>query len=292
MFSKIIAFIAILYLLKQFLYPFFMIVTKKQKEQVRKYAKIQKEEERKRKEKERKRVLAKRFAKPFMSVQTEDELDRLLTRLNKDITPEEVVLDQMTLLGLGLLLTLFMFSANTVLGLISALLIALGWFYPVDNLRKEFDTKNTNIALDFPEFYSMVFYQYSRSVNIFLADVIRDYMPNANEDLADELGVMLDNIDYADETYALRQLKKRVPKHFIIKFCDIMETRLRGYDNISQMQYLKNEIDTFRVAELEKELDKRKAKNNAIQFTLVGVLMLYIAIYFVFNTLGALRMFQ
>jgi len=292
MFSKIIAFAAIIYLLKQFLYPLFMIVTKKQKEQIRKYAKTQKEEERKRKEKEKKRLLARRVAKPFMSEQKEDELEKLLRRLNKDKTPEEVVLDQMIFLAVGLLLALFMFSANSVLGLISALFIVIGWFYPVDALRKEFDLKNTNIALDFPEFYSMVFYQYSRSVNIFLADVIRDYMPNANQDLADELGVMLDNIDYADETYALRQLKKRVPKHFIIKFCDIMETRLRGYDNVSQMQYLKNEIDAFRVSELEKELEKRKIKNNMIQYTLIGVLMLYIMIYFIFNTLGALKMFQ
>jgi len=292
MFSKIMAFAAILYLLKQFAYPFFMIATKKQKEQLRKYAKTQKEEERKRKAKEERRQFARRFAKPFMSGQKEDELEKLLFRLNKNKTPEEVVLDQMILLAVGALLALFMFTANAVLGLISALFIVLGWFYPVDALRKECDVKNTNIALDFPEFYSMVFYQYSKSVNIFLADVIKDYLPNANRDLADELGVMIDNIDYADETYALRQLKYRVPKRYIIKFCDIMETRLRGYDNISQMQYLKNEIDSFRVAELEKELEKRKRKNDMIQYTLIGVLMLYILIYFVFNTLDALKIFN
>ena len=292
MVAKIIAFIAIIYLLKLFLYPFFMIVTKKQKNQVRKYANTQKEEERRRQAKERTRLLAKRLAKPFMSEPKEDKLKMLLTRLNKDQIPEEVALDQIILAALGIVLSLFMFLANNVLGFISVLFVVLGWFYPIDKLKKEFDEKNTNIALDFPEFYSIVFYQYSRSVNIFLADVIRDYLPNANEDLADELGVMLDNIDYADETYALRQLKKRVPKHFIIKFCDIMETRLRGYDNISQMQYLKNEIDTFRVAELEKELESRKRKNDAIQLTLVGILMLYIMIYFLFSTLDALKMFQ
>ena len=259
---------------------------------MRKYAKTQKDEERKRKERERKRRLAQRFAKPFMSEQKEDELDRLLTRLNKDTTPEEVVLDQITLLGIGLLLALFLFTASSALGLVAAIFIVLGWFYPVDALRKEFDLKNTNIALNFPEFYSMVFYQYSRSVNIFLSDVIRDYLPNAAEDLADELGVMLDNIDYADETYALRQLKKRVPKHFIIKFCDIMETRLRGYDNVSQMQYLKNEIDSYRVSALENELQKRVRKNNAIQFALLAILGVYIIIYYLFTVLDSLSMFM
>ena len=59
--------------------------------------------------------------------------------------------------------------------------------------------------------------------------------------MAEELGVMLDNMDYGEE-FALKQLKRRVPVHHIIKFCDIMETRLKGYDNISQMAYLKNEL--------------------------------------------------
>ncbi|GJM70475.1 hypothetical protein HMSSN036_26910 [Paenibacillus macerans] len=92
----------------------------------------------------------------------------------------------------------------------------------------------------------MVYYQYSKSINIYLADVIRDYLPNANADMAEELGVMLDNIEYGEE-FALKQLKRRVPIHYIIKFCDLMETRLKGYDNISQMVYLKNEIDSFRI---------------------------------------------
>lgn len=292
MFPKIIAFAAIIYLLKQFLYPFFMVVTKKQKKQVRKYAKAQKEEERRRNAKERNRRLASRIAKPFMSVQKEEDIRKLLTRLNKDKVPEEVVLDQIVFLSAGVVITLICFTVNSVIGLISALFIVLGWFYPIDELRREYNKKNTNVALDFPEFYSMVFYQYSKSVNIFLSDVIRDYLPNANEDLADELGVMLDNIDYADEIFALRQLKRRVPKHFIIKFCDLMETRLRGYDNVSQMQYLKSEIDAFRISELEKELEKRVQKNNVIQIMLIGVLVLYIAIYYIFEILSALKMFQ
>ncbi len=292
MFVKIIAFSAILYLLKQFAYPFFMIVTKKQKAQVRNYAKTQREEEKKRKEQEDKRRLARTIAKPFMSDQKAEELEKLLMRLNKDKLPEEVVLDQIIYMALGILVSFVLFTANSTLGLVAGIFIVLGWFYPVDELRKEVDTKNTNIALDFPEFYSMVFYQYSKSVNIYLADVIRDYIPNANDDLAGELGVMLDNIDYSDEAFALRQLKKRVPKHFIIKFCDLMETRLRGYDNIAQMQYLKNEIDAFRVAELEKELEKRRRQNDKVQFALICVLVLYIIIYFIFDILGALKLFQ
>lgn len=137
----------------------------------------------------------------------------------------------------------------------------------------------------------MVYYQYSKSVSIYLSDVIKDYIPNANEDIAEELGVMLDNIEYGEE-YALKQFKKRVPLHYIIKFCDIMETRLRGYDNISQMAYLKNEMDEFRIRNLEDELERRERKNSRLQMVLVMVLVVYIIIYYLFTILEALKLFQ
>jgi len=52
----------------------------------------------------------------------------------------------------------------------------------------------------------MLYYQYARSINIYLADVVKDFLPNANEDMAAELEVFLDNIEYGEE-YALKQLK-------------------------------------------------------------------------------------
>ena len=291
-FQKAVAFIAILYLVKQFLWPFFRPASGKQKQKVRKYAKDQNEAERKRKARERKLSWARTFAKPFMTKIREDELKKILYRLNMDKKPEEVLLEQGMYLVGGIIIALIAFSANSVLGLIAALFIPLGWFYPTDAMYKEVKRKNKNVELDFPEFYSMAFYQYSKSVNIFLSDVIKDYLPNANDDMAEELGVMLDNIEYADEDYALKQLKKRIPIHCIIKFCDIMETRLRGYDNVSQMQYFKNEIDRLRITELEIELAKRVQKNNVIQLALVGVLVLYVVIYFIFTILGSIAMFQ
>lgn len=295
--GKILAFLSVIYLIKQFLYPYYRIVTKKQKERVRKFASDTLEDERKAEALKKKRALANRLVRlPIpvlgMSEHKEEELEKLLRRLNKNKIPAEVVLEQWAFGGAGLLLVLFLVALNSVLGMIGILLAALGWFIPIDELAKAVERKNANVALNFPEFYSMCFYQYSKSVNIYLADVIRDYLPNAGEDLADELGVMLDNIDYADETYALRQLKRRVPKHFIIKFCDIMETRLRGFDNVSQMQYLKNEIDTFRVMELERELESRVSKNNMVQATLIVILALYVVIYYIFDILAAMQIFM
>ena len=90
----------------------------------------------------------------------------------------------------------------------------------------------------------------------------------------------------------MKQLKKRVPIHYIIKFCDVIETRLKGCDNTSQMTYLKNEIDAYRVRMLEKELEKRQQSNERIQFVLIIVLIFYIIIYYLFTVLESIKLFQ
>ncbi|MCL2048462.1 MAG: hypothetical protein FWG87_07015 [Defluviitaleaceae bacterium] len=292
MLSKIIAIASVLFLIKQLLYPFYRPAGRRHKSRVRKYTKERQADEVKRKRRERKMELARKFSFRLPFMQTEAELRKTLERLNSDKQPQEIWFEQnLWLLG-GIAGTLFMFSANNVLGLVSSLLVPILFFLPTDELDSEVKRKNLNIALDFPQFYSMVFYQYSKSINVFLSDVINDYLPNANDDMAEELNAMLQNIEYADEEYALRQLKKRVPIHHILKFCSIMETRLRGYDNVSQMQYLKNEIDRYRVTALEDELQSRVRKNNMIQVVLLGILGLYIIIYYLFTILNSLDMFM
>ena len=289
--AKVVAFAAVVFLIKQFLYPFYRPVGRMQKNRVRKYNREKHAEEAARKRRERKRRIAKNFAVRLPFMQSEAQLRKTLDRLNSDKKPEEIWLEQdLWLLG-GAAVAFIMFMANNVLGLLSMLFIPIGFFMPTDELDREVKRKNKNIALDFPLFYAMVFYQYSKSISVYMSDVITDYLPNANEDMAEELNVMLRNIDYSDEEYALKQLKRRVPIHHIIKFCDIMETRLRGFDNVTQMQYLKNEIDRYRVTELEAELAKRVRTNNMIQVALIVILGVYIIIYYLFTILGSLDMF-
>jgi len=289
---NIIAFAAVLFLIKQFLYPFFRPVGRKQKNRARRYGKEKRADEAIRKRRELKLKIARTFAIRLPFMQSETQLRKKLDRLGSIKKPEEIWLEQdLWLLG-GAIIAALMFSANNVLGLISILFIPMGFLLPTDELDKAIRRKDKNIALDFPLFYAMVFYQYSKSISVYLSDVINDYLPNASDDMADELNVMLRNIDYSDEGYALKQLKRRIPIHFIIKFCDIMETRLRGYDNVSQMQYLKNEIDQYRVTELEAELAKRVRTNDMIQIALIVILGMYILIYYLFTILGSLDMFM
>jgi len=289
---KIIAFAAILYLIKQLLYPYYRPVGKKQKNSTRIFEKNRRLEEIKRKRRVRKIALAELYAFRLPFMQSREALRKALHRLGLDKRPEEIWLEQdLALIG-GLLLAVVALSGNIVLGLIVMMCIPVFYFIPTDELDKEVKRRNTNIALDFPQFYSMVFYQYSKSINVYLADVINDFLPNANDDMAEELNIMLQNIDFSDEEYALKQLKKRVPVYHIIKFCDIMETRLNGYDNVSRMQYLKNDLDRSRISELETELEKRIAKNNVIQTSIIIILGLYILIYYFITIIGSMEMFM
>lgn len=282
---------SVIYLIKVFLYPYYRPVSKKHKKRTRLHQKQIKKEAEKEKLRVIKRRIAKKYIKTFISEVEYKRLKRMLDRLDMNTLPEEIRFNQIAYVGLAILVSIFLFKVNILLGYAGCVFVIFGWLYPVDELDKQIQLRNKQIANDFPAFYSMVYYQYSKTINIFFADVIRDYLPNANKYMAEELGYMLDNIDFGEE-FVLKQLKKRVPLHYIIKFCDIMETRLKGYDNTSQMAYLKNELDEFRVQALEEELTKREHANGKIQMILIIVLGIYIFIYYLFTILESLVMFS
>ena len=289
--AKLSALLSIIYLLKVFAYPILKPVHGKQKKRNRKYMKERKNAQFEQKFQEWKKRFALKYVRFLLGGSERLRFQKMIDRLDLPMRPEELRTEQLFYTAGAAAATALVLSANRLLGCIAAIFIILGWLYPVSEMEKKIERKNRNIARDFPAFYSMVYYQYSKSINIYLADVIRDFLPNANPDMAEELGVMLNNIEYGEE-YAIKQLKKRVPIHYIIKFCDLMETRLQGYDNVSQMVYLKNEIDSFRIRFLEEELEKRERSNTRVQFTLIGVLALYIVIYYLFTILDSIEMFQ
>jgi len=283
---------SVMYLIKLFLFPFLKPASKKQKQRIRQYVKEREKELRKKKRTQARRGFIRKYGEFLLTDVTRTEIGRMLSRLDmSDVLPEEIRLKQIIYALSGAAFALIAFAANPLFGYVSILFTVLVFMIPRDELNKKIKRREMNIARDFPPFYSMVYYQYARSVNIYLADIVKDYLPNAGEDLAKELGIILDNIDYGED-YALKQFKKRVQIHYVAKFCDIMETRLKGYDNTAQMLYFKNEIDMFRMETLEKELAKRQSQNTKIQIVLVAVLAVYIMAYFLFSVLSALKLFQ
>jgi Flp pilus assembly protein TadB len=289
--ASIIALGSVLYFIKTLLYPVYKSAGSSQKKRSRQYINARKKEQAKRQKTEAKRLFLQKYGHFMMTDVSREKIGNLLKRLDMEAAPEEIRLDQLKKALLCAALSVLAFAAHPLLGFTSMLLVVMAYLSPVDTLRKKVDVREKSLAQSFPSFYSMVYYQYSKTVHIYLADIIKDFLPNASGELAKELGIMLDNIEYGEE-YALRQLKKRVPIHYVIRFCDIMETRLRGYDNTTQMYFLKSELDAFRLNNLEKELTKRMASNNKLQFILVIVLGIYILTYFLFQVLTALKMFQ
>ena len=289
--SKTMILISIIYLIKVFLYPYYRPVNKKNKKRNRIHQKRISKQQKVDKWKLIKRKVATRYIRKYLSEIEYKRLKNTLACLDKDVLPEEIRLEQILYVLLSCFISFMLFQFNEIFGYVSLIFIVFGWLYPTDEIDKQIQYKNKQIANDFPAFYSMVYYQYSKTINIFFADVIRDYLPNANTEMAKELGYMLDNIDYG-EAFVLKEFKKRVPLHYIIKFCDIMETRLKGYDNVSQMSYLKNELDEFRVRALEDELEKRTKANEKIQMVLIVVLVIYIFIYYIFIITESMKMFS
>jgi len=283
---------SVMYLIKLFLFPFLKPTSKKQKQRIRQYVKEREKELRKKKKAQARREFIRKHGEFLLTDVTRAEIARVLSRLDMtDVLPEEIRLKQITYALSGVALAILAFAANPLFGYVCILFTVLIFMVPRDELNKKLKRKEMNIARDFPPFYSMVYYQYARSVNIYLADVVKDYLPNAGAELAKELGIILDNIDYGEE-YALKQFKKRVQIHYVAKFCDIMETRLKGYDNTAQMLYFKNEIDAFRMETLEKELKKRLSQNTKLQVVLIAILAVYIMAYFMFSVISALKLFQ
>jgi len=290
--AQVFAIASVLYLMNLMVFPLLKPASKKQKQRIRQYAKEREREQRKKKRRQSRRELIRKYGGLMLTDVARAEIARALSRLDMaDVLPEEIRLKQLTYAAAGGVLAIVAFIVSPLFGYLCILFAVLMFMLPRDELNKRLKKKEESIARDFPAFYSMVYYQYARSVNIYLADIIKDYLPNASEELARELGVILDNIDYGEE-FALREFKKRVQIHYVAKFCDIMETRLRGYDNTSQMLYLKNEMDAFRLQAQENELKKRQSQNTKLQMVLIAVLAVYVMAYFLFSVLSALRLFQ
>ena len=59
-----------------------------------------------------------------------------------------------------------------------------------------------------------------------------------------------------------------------------------------EYEYLKNELDELRVTGLEEELKSREAKNKRVQLVLIGILAIYIIVYYYYQFLSAFKLFE
>jgi len=216
-----------------------------------------------------------------MSEDLEIELNKKLSRLGAEATAKDIRRLQLLYALFTLLVALI---TRIMLGRTPALVVALlsiyTWRYPIIRIDKEIYDRNQAIERELPELYSILFYAYKRSAGINLTSKIQSYIKDSSDLFYKEMMIFIEDARNG-ELYALKEFKKRVPLGIVIRFCDIMETRLTGYDNISVMYNFKKEMDDKRSAREDKLLKDLSARLNTIAWIGVMVPMgIILIIYF------------
>lgn len=216
-----------------------------------------------------------------MSEDLEIELNKKLSRLGAEATAKDIRRLQLLYALFTLLVALII---RIMLGKTPALVVALlsiyTWRYPIIRIDKEIYDRNQAIERELPELYSILFYAYKRSAGVNLTSKIQSYIKDSSDLFYKEMMIFIEDARNG-ELYALKEFKKRVPLGIVIRFCDIMETRLTGYDNISVMYSFKKEMDDKRSAREDKLLKDLSARLNTIAWIGVMVPMgIILIIYF------------
>ncbi len=216
-----------------------------------------------------------------MSEDLEIELNKKLSRLGAEATAKDIRRLQLLYALFTLLVALI---TRIMLGRTPALVVALlsiyTWRYPIIRIDKEIYDRNQAIERELPELYSILFYAYKRSAGVNLTSKIQSYIKDSSDLFYKEMMIFIEDARNG-ELYALKEFKKRVPLGIVIRFCDIMETRLTGYDNISVMYNFKKEMDDKRSAREDKLLKDLSARLNTIAWIGVMVPMgIILIIYF------------
>ena len=210
-----------------------------------------------------------------------DDLIVKIQRLGIDTTPERIRALQYLYVGLGLIVALVSSFIHPFLVLVALVFTILFWYFPVDEMDKEIKKRNVEIEKDFPSFYNMFYHAYKYTIETSMRDVVLDFLPNASPSFERELNRFLDD-EKEGERNAIRNLRKRIPLSFMIRFCDLIEARVvEGQDNVDSLFYFKKELDQKRIQTLEKKLDEKVMKANLVEDAiLIPIAILLLVIHF------------
>lgn len=227
---------------------------------------------------------------PIIDLPEDDKLilNQKINRLGLNISVEEIRKMQLfylvTFVVAGIIAYLII---NKLLGIILIFAAFIFYKYPIKKINDEIDKRNEAVRRELPDLYNVLYYSFKRDINAKLTDKVRSYMKSCSELFYQEMMLFLDDAR-SGEKEALRQFKKRVPIDIVLRFCDIMENRLEGYDNIAVMTNFKVELDSQRSDKVNILL--RDLENKLYAINNVGVvfsLTLLAVTYFgamLFNT--------
>lgn len=208
---------------------------------------------------------------PLVDLPEDDRiiLQQKINRLGLDTTVEEVRKLQLFYLLILLVVGIVVFlTINKVIGIIIMLTSAIVYKNPIRKIDNEIQLRNEVIRRELPELYTVLYYSFRRDINVNISSKIQSYIKNCDELFYKEMQLFLDDAR-SGEREALRQFKKRVPIDIVLRFCDIMENRLEGYDNVAVMTNFKLEMDAKKSDKVNLLL--RDLENSLYTINNVGV---------------------
>lgn len=228
-----------------------------------------------------KRGMSKRL--PVIDMREDEEIDlrRKLNRLGLDLSPKDI--RQLQLLYSGLLVILAVLLGvlvSRVLFIIVVIFAVVAWKFPIMKINKMIEKRDRAVERELPKLYSVLYYTYKRTPNADLVQKIQSYIKNAGDLFYKEMMLFIEDSRNGD-IYALRQFKKRVPISVVMRFCDIMENRLIGYDNTAIMYDFKAEMEQKMADREDKLLSDLDNKLTTISW--VGVMVpigMILTVYF------------
>lgn len=217
----------------------------------------------------------------YLSREFEERMNIDLRRIGSPKTAADLRKEQIVLFGgfaaVGLLSYLLLHPGLAFLAWIIA---AAGWMYPQQQVRAEARKVTKLIEQKFPAFYRRNYYAYKNNVNTALVRVVESHMRVCDPAFRRELKIVLEDIESLGEFEAIQRWKRRLPLPYIIRYAEIMESRLKGENNLAVMENFKYELDKLRETQIDKELLRAEsAIDKVLALTYVPFLLLLL-VYF------------
>lgn len=214
-----------------------------------------------------------------------EEMNKNLNRLGIDKTAEDIrrmqVLYTSIYIGASLLTLLF----SVFVGILMLFLSYYIWNLPVNSIRNEIKTRNTEFLIRLDELYSVIYNQYKRKNDEHLGKIIAAYIPTTSDLMRKELMLVMRDIE-SGEDYALKQLKQRIPNPTILRFCDIILNNLEGVDNVDVMENFYMELKQVRDRRRRKRNEKRAKRIDLVNNSLYAPFIVLVVIYLIVSTIS------
>lgn len=222
----------------------------------------------------------KKLIRNLMSDYSFNQLEYKINTLKLDVEPEYIRFKQLVYAMGGLIIAGLLFkTSNIFLVILGLSLVPIGYSLPLSDINTKIKERDKALTKDFYSFYSFLYYQYSKKTSLYLSDIVKRYIPMTSGYMRRELELLFNDIEKDGELKALQEFSKRVRLPFVIRFVDIMSTRLQGYDNLGQMSYFKEELRKIRLRELQEELERKKKLSSRVMMVLDIIFLFYVLAY-------------